>query len=979
MKTYSLYIPLLILLLASFAGCQDTDVPDMGTPTTNGLHIALAIGGESPVYPNASSRATIKGESTLGENTVACVDFYLFNSDGTMVNGGHWRFTPTQTDTTTNYHTLYNGTDWIGNQVKAGSMLYAIANLNETEANQVSSLSTLKALAVTDESIYLKKTDGSKRFLMDGYYTFTEEDLSNYRATPGSIHQKTVDLRRAAAKIRVNISKGGGWAGASAEMGTITASIRNYAANTKVTADGTDLGKSLLLKDVAYSHNEPVKSYNRYEDTTAPTKYIGSLLFYTFAHNWQENSGQETSLEINVPYTDRPENYYKIVFLPDDDAQLKRNTFYEVNVEIRYDGSTESEEPKEIETKEWKVEEWKKISFDVNNNEGVDYLILSDYYIDLRNEDYTSITYYSSDAVTVETVGFASEEDLNRPINDNQATTIIQELKNAGFKGYEGHAYTGNITMDAIPGVYYVNKDNERIDITRDPKANYNTVEAKGYTSEAPNELPDTHEILVSYPSGQAVTGVIDLFSRIPRNVTPRYITLKVTMPTRNGQTLTRYAVVKQYPLEYIEGREGLYSYMDYKVYEKNNLGTFYKYVCPAPEGLVFGYYGGEALGENENDIFPDGGMVIPECIRTGTINGKETGGLNGTNYEDGNGRVGNNANMKCKFYIPYETGTDAWGINWSGYTQFATWEDAEGEHKGRIYRIDDSFSNSETEAKKDDNKPGIMDNGVANNNRMYEVVVTATSTQYRISRPLMEYGTNHDTIPETDETRMVAVSSEENNRLLSPRFMLASQLGNNSAVNYWETARDQCKSYVEVGRDGTVYNDWRLPTIAELEIVKNYQLDEDVYDITMNKILNSDGDTNPCYWTAGKDVYVNTTGAGQVAYQTYSIQITQTSFKDTTLANDQENTRITRVYKIPVEEWNSKDSDYQSEGYKKDLENENDLGSWTLVSTKEEKGKKPGKEQTAAGIYYTIEKEKKPDLAVRVRCVRDVKVSEIQ
>lgn len=73
-------------------------------------------------------------------------------------------------------------------------------------------------------------------------------------------------------------------------------------------------------------------------------------------------------------------------------------------------------------------------------------------------------------------------------------------------------------------------------------------------------------------------------------------------------------------------------------------------------------------------------------------------------------------------------------------------------------------------------------------------------------------------------------IDSEENNRRISPRFMLASQHGATAAGNY-VVARDKCNTYVE--RDSTTgetYSDWRMPTLAEIymiDILQNIRLSD--------------------------------------------------------------------------------------------------------------------------------------------------------
>jgi hypothetical protein len=98
-------------------------------------------------------------------------------------------------------------------------------------------------------------------------------------------------------------------------------------------------------------------------------------------------------------------------------------------------------------------------------------------------------------------------------------------------------------------------------------------------------------------------------------------------------------------------------------------------------------------------------------------------------------------------------------------------------------------------------------------NDHMYVVRITSTSSTYTIDRPLITNG--------------VTDPSEANNKVVSPAFMIASQLGTVSSES-WPNASDHCKRYVEVhdNGDGTVtkYADWRLPTLAELKIICTYQ-----------------------------------------------------------------------------------------------------------------------------------------------------------
>lgn len=103
----------------------------------------------------------------------------------------------------------------------------------------------------------------------------------------------------------------------------------------------------------------------------------------------------------------------------------------------------------------------------------------------------------------------------------------------------------------------------------------------------------------------------------------------------------------------------------------------------------------------------------------------------------------------------------------------------------------------------------GTRQNGNDNNN-MYFVRITKTSNEYVLSVPAMD----KDGYTE---------SSPENNKLVAPAFMIASQLGTVSPQSF-ASAKEHCKQYAEKSIAEQVYDDWRLPTEAELEIIDKYQ-----------------------------------------------------------------------------------------------------------------------------------------------------------
>lgn len=127
----------------------------------------------------------------------------------------------------------------------------------------------------------------------------------------------------------------------------------------------------------------------------------------------------------------------------------------------------------------------------------------------------------------------------------------------------------------------------------------------------------------------------------------------------------------------------------------------------------------------------------------------------------------------------------------------------------------------------------GTRQNGNDNNN-MYFVRITKTSNEYVLSVPAMD----KDGYTE---------SSPENNQLVAPAFMIASQLGTVYPQRF-NDAKEHCKQYAEKSLAGEVYDDWRLPTEAELEIIDKYQ---NTAGSVIDEVLGG-----KYYWAASGEAY---------------------------------------------------------------------------------------------------------------------------
>lgn len=272
----------------------------------------------------------------------------------------------------------------------------------------------------------------------------------------------------------------------------------------------------------------------------------------------------------------------------------------------------------------------------------------------------------------------------------------------------------------------------------------------------------DNTTVTTSYDSS-SLQGNITVKSPVPGNATVRYIELTV----KNNDNLTQKMTISQYPLEYIVGIPGIYSYRD------NMTNNTY-------ENYLNGYE------------FDDGWVGYKEATF-------------GSYY--------NEENLFCYY-----------GFN------------------SRIFS--DNQIRNITLFKQDNGKYrlGISQHaaGTRHNNRMYLVNITSTEDGVTIARPDME---------KTSDGLVVPVSSDENNTVVSPSFMLASQLNSIYVQNdggTWVSAQEHCARYVEVieytDKTTRVLDDWRLPSHEELKIIDKYQ--NSTPDV-MDEILS-----DPYYWT---------------------------------------------------------------------------------------------------------------------------------
>lgn len=794
--------------------CTDED-SRLSPISETGLTIHLDLG-------NSSFSRGISDNEKLNDQQIDDLHVFIFDSDGNIVSRGentscYWHFGKETLMQGSGTVTLMTG-NWKAVFEKDKEYdVYVVANLYESKSNDdqdqnsfsfiddLSSITTLDELKnLTDQNfqIYQSISNSKKLFTMSGCVEKWEP------ASSPNIYTLSIPLTRLAARIEVNITINFNEDQISGyKVGIPQFELVNYTTKAPVLSGHDD-----TFTDRAWASENTFSGNNGTDQNQFVT--------YTYPNEWNTDLLHETYVLVNVPLIKEENvnvenNYYKVPLrLTTDDKRLERNHWYKVQANIYEKGNTVPDNPVTVEDVHYEVAPWNDIDIDINGDIP-EYLELSEYDVVMRNVDTYDLTFASSSQITSATIG----------------------------------------------NIYYINKNGEPISVTNN----------------------DIYAI-----STTGLNGTLSIQSPVPINKTIRYMTLKVT----NSQGLSKTVTIKQYPLEYITGIAGLYSYLDnYNgVWPRDDLNNLFSFLY---------YSGGEPSYEYN--------AQIPDNIISGFTD-KKVSGLDG--------KIGTNAIMKSKFYVENENGGRIFRIDYSYFTGFKKFIETDynqnainyvrkyipetkktdkdilvpgNEHKKYILNITQSnqgnyiqIQENEYIRVKDGNgqynitytvsenngtyldiygvettynesykyykniglSAYVRDNEAASNNRMYHVVITSTSDQYKLARPPMTSKGENATV----------VQNNINNEFVSPSFMLASQLGNSSVIS-WSDAQTQCQQYVEVGSNGEEYNDWRLPTLEEIKIIKKYQEDKDAQDV-MDAVLEIEDDATPYYWTAIENIY---------------------------------------------------------------------------------------------------------------------------
>lgn len=602
-----------------------------------------------------------------------------------------------------------------------------------------------RKLDQTDEYIHLSGIEfgvsGSiypQMFLMDGiaYMGVAEPATAgniviNDPETGDDVTIK-VTLRRAAAKVQISISPSDDVKFTKELMALSNGyMVRNMPVRTTLSAEGgyplNDAGANPYWKSSSISQSPYMEMIPVTDGAGKIVNYKIRLTLYCYSHTWQKEEAFDrgTSVVMMLPLiykgTEYVNNYYQISFSKkegngDESYHLiKRNTYYDLRINLNAPGAEDFNEPEEIKDITYFTAPWEVVDIPISGENTVKYLKVNKEKIYMYNvsDDNTSLYFSSSSPVTVELV-------------PNSA--------------------------------YYYNKYNQKTTLRN-------------------NQV----DISASTENG-AVSGNIAVHSDVPTNHTIRYFQLKVT----NEEGLTEIVDVEQYPLIYITNNLPWYSYRD-DYYHRTTGG--HKWTGNTTSAT--------ADGDQPTTYRYDGDHIVSIY----TIDNVDV-------------------NTKTVRYT-YSSAASSSNNGGTGWTVSKVRGDKVRNSENYIINY---YSFSYKSRKWSKNESKCEEHNVRN----YHVRMMASSGEYTLGRPELDsYG--------------YTSGDAENAKLVSPSFVIASRLGavlsSYSGLSKMSNDKkliafaDHCKNYVEVDdvnddkKDPVkVYDNWRLPTEAELKIIMDIQ-----------------------------------------------------------------------------------------------------------------------------------------------------------
>lgn len=839
----------------------------------------VEIPGNDNIVLTFDNASMTKAADTDAEAYVAHVDVMIFDSETKLRH--HERVNNNGADS----FTLAAKRSDFG--VDAAYFVYLVANSSATSAEfaALDDVNELKGMVQTDEQLMFTGLEGAPAyFLMDAVaYTSDSEPASpstvilNDGVPANSTNLKAV-FRRAAAKILVSINKG-----ENVSFG-VTGGVPQY-----------------------YMRNCPVSTtvidgYTINAELYTPSPAVASTLFsfgasqavitaYAYEYDWvgQSIQDKEASLVVNIPIVYRgvehPNNWYKVPV--SQSSSFERNHIYSVTVTVNAPGAENKEDPQEMQEVRYEVIDWENVGVTVGDaNEKPQYLQLNTNHVDMYNKniDDETLSFASSSEIDkielLEAYYFNyldQKIDLSLPANDKY--TIYNQISASADEGLNG-----GITINSpFVSLSDAEKDALIAQLTKPTAPTEPTApEIPASMPTPPAEVEDPGSQPADPNSDAVLNSIAAQFSSSGwGSVTvswTRDSEGKVTFTDDRDMEWNDSATRAQNEYnrlvdEYEQYAEAKTAYDNYVTSLQTYQTDLQNWFTTHEDGIAYKplYDAYTAQLSAYNTQYAD------YIIALAAYDEKVAQITNGSNDSHSNAIrylkfiVKNETGQEVEFtvaqyptlYITNEHGSYSYrsdfggttyesaGTNrynacyWNNNTKTWSYSNVTSNDSGYLFRSkyynasegDIDYYYWTNNGNRNDYEAGSLTNP-----RMYHVHVTATSSRYTVARPRLD-------------TDGYTESSEDNSKLVSPSFMIASQLGATQSPNYLLEAKSHCAQYVEVKGDGTEYSDWRLPTAAEVEIIIQHQYVSDA----MSEVMS--GQRYWCAYTSDGNNYVSNPG----------------------------------------------------------------------------------------------------------------------
>lgn len=727
--------------------------------------------------------------------------------------------------------------------------VYLVANssFSEAELADQKTYQQLQHNRQVDDYIHhcgLTSPNAPQYFLMDALAT-NEKGENPIRLNDGVLANSTLltgELRRAAAKVEIKIKAGANvsfhnFAGDMESEGGLY-HIRNLPCDAFILAGEEIYKESAKLRNTM----KGTSAYFQWRPETNDREV--TLVTYVYPHTWKDASllDYETCVVMNLPmiYKKGTEDevqyknsWFKVPMT--NTSSFERNRYYGVNITLNRPGAAADANPQTVDHIYYAVENWTEKAVNVGGTTGPQYLQLNVNHLELYNQntdsktlEFASSSYIPADGIELLEAYYYNYLDQRVDLSEEDKYGIYSSISAKA----QQNMLNGRITVNSPFVALSRQEMDAAIAELVEPEA---IPEPPGMPDKVEN--PDVKETLDEIAADYS-TNRVKLGWRTKTDGSIEFY--KVSGNGSNSQTNTairnatnKYNSLKtayeNYVKEYNEIASNYPEYIKY-LEEKEE----YDSAVAAIESLTKDVHGNSIRYLRFRVTNMTGQSAEFTVVQSPTLYIDNEMGHFSTRSDFG----GTDYNTKGS---PNRSGASWSSNNWT-YSETASNSSFFGskvaQTSGSSYTINYYYYNSR--GRQIGSAISSLDNP-----RMYHVHVTATSALYTVA------------IPKRD-TNGYTESTPENSKLVSPSFMIASQLGATLSPSNKTVAETHCAEYVEVTSDGRVFDNWRLPTASEIDIIINHQ---DVSD-AMAVVLT--GANYYCAYntdSSGKVIYTKATG----------------------------------------------------------------------------------------------------------------------